>query len=361
VLFSILKNLTRPDIERISSKYRITPYSETSWIKGFTGGSDDHAGIFIGTTYTVADAYDIDSFVKALKNRKTQAAGRENNFEGFAFSIYKIAYEFAKSKSTNFAKSALSEFTGYLFEKERLTFFDKIKLHKYRNSLSKNPKRGLTDTLIDIIDNLKTIQTLDIDGKLNFIYDKITYSVDTFLTDILKSINEDLNNFNIINIIKTLSASIPGFLLAAPFFSSFKLMYNDRHLLNELKNSFLVGKVKSEEKILWFTDTLLDLNGVSVTLQSILRKAYFKGYPFYLMTSLTKEEYNKGKLPENVINVEPIYSCELAYYKSLKFKIPSLLKILKEVYKLSPTQIYVSTPGPVGFMGAMVAKLLNVP
>ena len=361
ILFNILKNLTQYDIEKLSAKHKITPFSEIGWIKGFTGGSDDHAGIFIGSTYTLANAHNLESFIQAVKSKNTEACGRENNFEGFAFSIYKIAYEFAKSKSTNFAKSALSEFTSYLFEKEKLSFLDRIKLHKFRNSLSKNGKNKLTQTIIDIIDNLKTIQSLDIDGKLNYIYDKISYSVDEFLTSILTSISNDLNNFNIANIIKSLSASIPGFLLAAPFFSSFKFMYNDRNLLNELNNTFLNGKVKNNKKILWFTDTLVDLNGVSITLQTLAKKAYDEHYPLYLMTSLTKEELNSTFIPENVINIEPIYKFTLPYYKSLAIKIPSLLSVLKEVYKLSPTEIYVSTPGPVGIIGVMIAQLLNVP
>ena len=361
ILFNILKNLTPIDIEKLSAKYKITPFSNTGWIKGFTGGSDDHAGIFIGSTYTMANAHNFESFIEALKAKRTEAAGRENNFEGFAFSIYKIAYEFAKSKSTTFAKSALSEFTSYLFEKEKLSFLDRIKLRKFRNSLSKNGKNKLTQTFIDIIDNLKTIQSLDIDEKLNYIYDKISYTVDEFLTSILTSISNDLNDFNIVNIIKSLSASIPGFLLAAPFFSSFKFMYNDRNLLNELNNNFLNGKVKNSKTILWFTDTLVDLNGVSITLQTLAKKAADEHYPIYLMTSLTKEEVKSTLLPENVINIEPIYNFTLPYYKSLTIKIPSLLSVLKEVYKLSPTEIYVSTPGPVGIIGVMIAQLLNVP
>ena len=138
-------------------------------------------------------------------------------------------------------------------------------------------------------------------------------------------------------------------------------MYNDRHLLNELSVSFLNGKVKEKKKILWFTDTLVDLNGVSVSLQTIARKASEKGYPLYLMTSLKEEELESANLPENVININPIYAFTLPYYKSLNIKIPSLLNVLKEVYRLTPTEIYVSTPGPVGFIGVMVAQLLNVP
>ena len=138
-------------------------------------------------------------------------------------------------------------------------------------------------------------------------------------------------------------------------------MYNDRNLLDELNNSFLKGKKTTRKKILWFTDTLLDLNGVSVSIQTLIKKASDEKLPLYLMTSLNKDELEKANLPENVINIEPIYDFTLPYYKSLNIKIPSLLNVLKEVYKLSPTEIYISTPGPVGIIGVMVAQLLNVP
>jgi glycosyltransferase involved in cell wall biosynthesis len=360
VLFKLLRHLTVSDIERLYIKHKIYPYSDTSWIKGFTGGSDDHAGIFIGTTYTTAEAYDINSFLLSLKEKKTSAAGRENNFEGFAFAIYKIAYEFSKSKSTTFAKSAISEFTKYIFEKEQLSFLDRIKLHRFKSSLTKNNNNGLTQTLVDIIDNLKTIQSFDIDKKLDYIYNKIAYAVDEYIKSIFKSLDEDLSNYNVINIIKTISASIPGILLASPFFSSFKFMYNDRQLLNNVKMSFEKEKLVENKKILWFTDTIVDLNGVSVTLKTLAKKAFEAGYQMYIATSLTKDEI-KNDLPKNLINIDPVYNFKLPYYESLTIKIPSILKLLKEVYKFSPDEIYISTPGPVGFTGILISQMLDVP
>lgn len=361
VLKDILDNLTPSDINNLSKKYDIMPFSENSWIKGYTGGSDDHAGIFIGKTYTVSkEAVDKKTFIEALKNKKTYAEGRENNFEGFAFTIYKVAYEFAKSKSTYFAKSALSEFTEYIFEKERLSFFDKMRLRKFRHSLRKNDN-SFTRSFIEIIDDLDKIHTLDIDEKIDYLYDKVALIVDQYMASVLKSIDTDLKNFNLVDIVKTLSSSFPGILLATPFLSSFKFMYQDRTLLNKLQKSFNKNiDKKSEKKILWFTDTLVDLNGVSTTLRTIANKANKENYNLLLFASLKKGESNEI-LPKNVKIIKPIYDFTLPYYKSLIIKVPSLLNVLKEVYRYNPTEIYISTPGPMGFIGIMMAKLLNIP
>jgi hypothetical protein len=47
----ILRNLSMRKIDEHVDKHGvIIPQSENSWIKGFTGGSDEHAGIFIAKT-----------------------------------------------------------------------------------------------------------------------------------------------------------------------------------------------------------------------------------------------------------------------------------------------------------------------
>ena len=124
VLIDTLANLTPDDIERLYKIYNIEPFSDTAWVKGLTGGSDDHAGIFIAKTYTEADVNSIDEFLDAIRTKKTICRGRENNFQGLAFAIYKISYEFSKTKSSKFSNSLLSSFTEYIFEKDSLNIFD---------------------------------------------------------------------------------------------------------------------------------------------------------------------------------------------------------------------------------------------
>ena len=52
IWMSSLKALTPDKIAQLKKKHNIEPFSETPWIKGLTGGSDDHAAMFIGRTYT---------------------------------------------------------------------------------------------------------------------------------------------------------------------------------------------------------------------------------------------------------------------------------------------------------------------
>ena len=46
-LRTIVDNLTPETIDLLANKHNIEPYGETPWVKGLTGGSDDHSGINI--------------------------------------------------------------------------------------------------------------------------------------------------------------------------------------------------------------------------------------------------------------------------------------------------------------------------
>ena len=50
---AMLEKLDRATIERLADKHGIEPKGETPWLKGIVGGSDDHAGINPGRTWTV--------------------------------------------------------------------------------------------------------------------------------------------------------------------------------------------------------------------------------------------------------------------------------------------------------------------
>ena len=68
---NLLKGLTPDCIEKLLKKHAISPISEDPWIKGFTGGSDDHGEGAIGNSYTVAPAQSVDDFLGYLRSKLT--------------------------------------------------------------------------------------------------------------------------------------------------------------------------------------------------------------------------------------------------------------------------------------------------
>ncbi len=354
VLAQILADLTPEDMQRLEQKHGIRPWGPEPWRKGLTGGSDDHAGFFIAKTYTEAKAGTAQEFLEQLKNRRMQPQGRQNDFQGLTFAIYKIAFDFSQNKSTAFSQSTLSDMTRYLFSDQRLSFKDRLRL----NRMKSQKNNAVYQNIVRLIETSRSLDHDDIDARLDLLYECIASISDQYFRSLLESLNTNIEEMDIIQIIQGLSSSIPGIFLSVPFFSAFRHMFGDREVINQLEASLGKHKQDRNKRILWLTDTLTDLNGVSMTLQTIGKLADEKGYDITIMSSLT-EQQRSNHLPMSTLAIPPLYSFELPHYQELNINVPSLLRMLKQVYRYNPDEIYISTPGPVGLLGLMIGRMLG--
>ena len=355
---AILSDLTPETVNYLYRKYRIEPRGENPWIKGLTGGSDDHAGLFIGQTYTQSAARTKDEFLKSIMDRKTEAEGRHNNYKSLAFMFYKIAYEFSQKKREAAPSSFLGQLTEFIFERKGIGLKNRLLLKRAMSSSGKDGRR-FYKLLADLIDEMGKHRSSPLDVRLNLAFEKIAEIADEFFKILLQSFEKDLQNGDLISLIKNISASIPGIFLSMPFFSTVKLISENRSLLAEMQAFYGAKKESRPKKILWFTDTLGDLNGVSVTLQKIGNLALEKDLPLHIVGSSGDGESIKGAAVKG-INLPPIHSFRLPGYESYTIRIPSVLKSLERIYQLDPDEIIISTPGPIGMLGLLAARLLNV-
>ncbi|MBN2792928.1 MAG: glycosyltransferase [Desulfuromonadales bacterium] len=355
VLSRVLLGLTKEDIKHLQQKHQIEPWGSKPWKKSLTGGSDDHAGFFIAKTSTVAEAKTPEEFLQQLKQGQTQPQGRQNDFQGLTFAIYKIAFDFSQHKSTAFAQSTISDLTGYLFnENKKLSFRDRLRLNKMKSQ--KN--NAIYQNIVRLIETSRTLNEDDIDARLNLLYDCISDISDQYFRSLLTSLNTNIEEMDIIRIIQGLSSSIPGIFLSIPFFSAFKHMFGERDLIKSLEAQWGKQVCLKPKRILWLTDTLTDLNGVSMTLQTIGKLAEEKGYDIRIMFSLTDEQRN-STIPQSTLVTPPLYSFQLPHYEELNINVPSVLRMLKQVYEYNPDEIYISTPGPVGMLGMLIGRMLG--
>jgi hypothetical protein len=353
----LLKGLTPDHIDRLRSKHKIEPYCEIPWKKGFTAGSDDHAAFFISNTHTISPAKSMQDFISSIRDKDTMAGGKHNNSQNLAFAIYKIAYDFSKSKANQKTDTILGQLNEFIFNKKPMSLQNRLKMQIGK---SRGKTTDLQNKLMEITEQLK--DHMPINQKLDIVYDKITDVSDIFFKRILTSLTIDLAKGDVNNMAKNVSASLPGIFLSLPFFSSLKHMFDNRKLIDQLFTSFNMRQKSPDDgrKILWFTDTINDLNGVSMTLQKIGRIAHAKNMPLRIVTSLPQEKISPD-LPQTVMNIPCIFNTKLPFYEKLELRVPSVLKALKEFYDFEPEEIVISSPGPMGFLGLLAAKLFNIP
>ena len=355
VLSRVLLGLTPNDIKALRQKYDIEPWGPEPWKKALTGGSDDHSGLFIGKTSTVAQAETPEEFLQQLKSGQMQPQGRQNDFQGLTFAIYKIAFDFSQHKSTTFAQSTISDLTRYLFDENRkLSFRDRLRLNKMKSQ--KN--NAIYQNIVKLIETSRNLNEDDIDSRLNLLYECISNISDQYFRSLLNSLNTNIEEMDILQIIQGLSSSIPGIFLSIPFFSAFKHMFGDRQLISNLETSLGKQVCLQPKRILWLTDTLTDLNGVSMTLQTIGKLSEEKGYDIRIMSSLSEQQQQNNN-PRSTIAVPPLYTFQLPHYEDLNINVPSVLRMLKLIYDYNPDEIYISTPGPVGMLGMLIGRMLG--
>ncbi len=351
---NIVRHLTPQHIEELSRKHGIEPIGDKPWIKGIIGGSDDHAALFMGQTYTMATAQTPEQFLEEVRNRRTQVSGRHNNFQAFIFTLYKIAWEFYRSKGGALSKNLIDRLGASLFENRSLRLWERWKIRRIKADVYTSNVE-FQSKLQEFVDILNEQGNDDIEERLQSLYNKLADLVDSFFAILFYSFEKDIANGNLLKIVRNLASAIPGVFLTLPFFSSIMHLYKGRNMLHELQNRFGCTGDSSSKRILWFTDTLDDLNGVSMTLTRVLEISRKKNYPITVVSSQKNRDDDA-----HYMNLPQVYSFDLPFYESYHICVPSILKAIDRIYIYRPDKIIISTPGPVGLLGLLIAKMMQV-
>lgn len=349
--------LTETDIERLADKHGIEPFSDTSWQKRYTGGSDDHAGLFIGKTYTEADAETLADFLHELREGSCTASGRHHDFSSMAFSIFKIAYEFAKSKKSNFAGVPLRLVTDLVFANRKLNIFEDLAVN-FLGRKKTVKKKKIRHLYGDLMKELKGASERGIEEKLSILYDKVAALSDSLVADLIARTKKSVVNGKLDGLARTLASSLPMIFLTVPFFSTFANMNNNRNLIEDVRTG-LGWEPERKKRILWFTDTLCDLNGVATSLTEIGELASQYDIPIMLATAFD-DGADCSSLPPHVMQLPLVTSFPIPEYENMNIRVPSLLHSLKLAQQFDPDEIYISSPAIIGLVGLLIAKLMKI-
>lgn len=351
----VLQNLTPEIMEELQQKHKLDYYSSTPWIKGTTAGSDDHAGIFLGQTYTEANAQTTKEFLEKIKQKATSVEGRHNDFISLAFTIYKIAVDFAKSKSKNVENSIFGYVSDFIYDNDSVNFLNRIKIKNLNRLGRKNKNDYFKQTLIELIETLQKEKDLCLEKRFNIAFEKFSNIVDSFFKVLFESFEKDLSKGNMIKVIRNISSTLPGIFLTLPFYTTIHHMFNNRELINDLKKRFNCEEKSRNKNILWFTDTISDLNGVSATLDNLYEISKKDAHSIKIISACENKQDD-----ENFINLPIMHEFELPYYEHQSIKVPSPLTAIKKIYQNNPDKIIISTPGPIGLLALLACKLFHI-
>lgn len=110
-------------------------------------------------------------------------------------------------------------------------------------------------------------------------------------------------------------------------------------------------------RVVLFTDTLGDVNGVSRFIRNMDTQAHLTGKSLHVLTS------TRLTIPDRptLINIPPRYAQPMPGYPNLELAWPDGVLLGRWCRWLKPDAIHISTPGPVGVLGRRLARQLGIP
>jgi glycosyltransferase involved in cell wall biosynthesis len=351
-----LQNLTPGHVQRLRRKHGIEPWGADPWVKGLTGGSDDHAGLMVGQSHTLACDATIPEFLDQVRRRETRPAGRHADHRSLACAVYKIAHEFSRARRTGEPGSPWGLLNSLLFENGPLGLKNWVAVQKVKRG-KRSGQRVVAQCVEDLLDG-RNMDPLDSEARIERMYGALTGLSDGFFALIAESLEKDLQKGDTGRLIGNISAALPALFLMAPFVTVLRHMHGDRELLSAVAEAFGV-KREGRRRLLWFSDTVTELNGVAVTMRELAARAEASGREMKLVTCLAEHEPRTG-LSGNILFLPCIYHVTPGFYNAWTLRLPSLLRALDAIAREAPDEIVISTPGPVGLVGLAAARLLRI-
>ncbi len=371
-----LSKLTPEKLSEFANRHRLDPTHPEPWKKVFTGGSDDHGGIFPAFAFTETDECRTASeFLAQIKLGRCAPRGEGGTPLALSHGLYNTIYAFVtdkvlrgNKKNYGFVEKMFSRFmegrdpTEFSLV-EKLGFLAQGIASGKIFELAKPANASLWKELAGYfsqtdVKNLLAKETAGIAEPerrafimANFFANQLVFR---FFTKFVK----ELSSGNVIASIQDVSTLTPIVLLLSPYIYSFKSQAPSRKWLSEVCEDF-AGELPAplcNNKRAWFTDTLEDVNGVATTIRKMTAAGVAAGKDLVVVTSRTAIQITD--IP--IKNFTPIGEFELPEYELQKLSFPPILQMLDYIQREKFTELIISTPGPIGITALFAAKMLGL-
>jgi hypothetical protein len=339
----ILGSLTREVVEDLAERHRLEPWGPRPWIKSFTGGSDDHGGLYVAAAYTETPAAaTVGDFLGHLRAGACESGGTVGSTLRVTQSLYSIGAEWYRRRF-----GPLLDLAG-----NRRDPFARL-----LRSLAEGPREprrvfaflpARRRTADDAPDAAADLATFGFASRASR----------KALRDLLRHAVRHLRSGRLTEGLAAFAHLAPLAAAATPFVAALQSQHKDQDLLETAAARFLPPE---EQPVLpdhraWFIDAPGELDGAATPISSLVRHAARRGRSLQAVTCSRRRP--STDLP--VHNFAPEVSFPLPGAAAIQVSLPPFLEVLEHCERERYSEILVSTPGPLGLAGLAAAKLLGL-
>lgn len=379
----LLDRLTPQQIDHLSKTHGLSPRWPQPWIKARTGGSDDHGLLNVGKTWTEfpPEAATTQDILNCLRSGQCRPGGQAGSGAKLAHTFYSVAVRYytrhilSPLAKPNLATTMLEALAGQrpLPSKTRLILMGiKQRAKKLFRRLRGQPEPS---TGTGLLRNLflrsawSQFQTRSgirraIESGLPPLAEhelmlelacNINRQVSRGLAD---AISRSIDQASFTGLFDTIGAIVAQQFVLMPYYLAFFHQNKERRLLRQITGQ---QRPKSPDtlRVGLFTDTFDETNGVGRFIRDMLEQSRRSARQLIVHTCTANPEIET--LEPGRKNFQPLISWPLPYYPQLSLNLPPVLEILAWADQQQFDAVHVSTPGPMGLCGWLVAKMLRVP
>jgi len=382
-----LADLTPARVQRLIEKHDLQPRWSRIWLKATTAGSDDHALLNVGCTWTEVSPVDRDAppspeeFLSLVMQGRSTVGGQPGHSALLAHQLLTVGLNYyadrwhdalpARGRKVG---STVLRFAGVPAPAPSRPA---LILDTVRKKFS--PRRRRTPPILDalasslgpLLSEFDDIRAALVDpdsprGPALSDHERMAEFTDT-LTERLSVAMATPSGRRARRLDKAgvVDAAISyGSLLAlqAPHIFSLFHQNKERRFLRQIEDDLAAStgappRTEESMRVMLFTDTLGDVNGVCRFIQNMGAETEAAGRELHIATSTrfpTPDE-------DYITNARPVVAMPMPGYRQLELALPPFMRLLRLADRFQPDVIHISTPGPVGLIGLLAAKMLRAP
>ncbi len=351
----IVEQISARKLEQLADKYGIRNPKVIPGNKFFICGSDDHCGLYIANAYTSNPSASIDGFFENAESNELVLPSSDPKNLGHV--IYSIIYQSLQSR-INIDRyvqldAGLRNISAFM-TMQHSSARDQAGTEERPAADLSNGKKGDVEQLLRNAFNHISISAEDLSlgsiGRRWFGF--ISKAIDESLKDMLEYTFEQFKRGHIFNIFRTVGSISSLYFLSIPYYVSYRVFQETKDLAAGVD---LLCSSTPTPKVAHFSDTFHEVNGVALTLRQMKACAQRLGLDYQFISCSDLDNV------EGIKMFPPIKVFDLPEYSELKLAFPSVLEVMDYIYEGNFTHLHSATPGPVGLVGLLLARLLKKP
>ena len=354
----VIDNIDRNVLARWAEMHQLPIDVSIDRTWGITGGSDDHSGVTMARGFTRFEGPPtIDGLVRAVDQRRTEPVGLEKNGTSYAHTAALGTFNyFIHSHKTGRKQTYM----------ELVDFVKSGKLPADLDDLAPAMQRIIPSALevLAQCEQFPSAERVRADGHRPELHDEIYDLVHATLLGAFRAtfaeIKKGVENKDPEPIIDELPTLLRLALFNLPYYFGFRFFNGERRRARALYDSLeLTEPTEAPTKVALFCDTIDNVDGLNLGLRRIVKELRDDGNEVYLCgPALGKQGWTDS---EAVVRFPTIGEIPLMGYEQYTLGLPSLVETMRWLDENEIDVVGLTTPGPVGVVGMMAARMLEIP